>query len=125
MLSVAVAAAAAWGFGAVWYGFVGASWMRAHGLTEETLDRSNPVPYAGSFVAALLVAGLIRVLFERLGVATPLAGAAWGLAVGLFGAAPWVATNVLFTQKPIRLIWIDGAYPAFGCLLMGLVIGLF
>ena len=39
------AAAAAWVFGAVWYGMIGTRWMDAQGLTDQTIDRSNPLPY--------------------------------------------------------------------------------
>ena len=122
IVSVVAAAAAAWVFGAVWYGVNGARWMAAQGLTEARIDRKNPVPYIGSFVCALLVAGMLRHVLAASGVTTLGAAAVSGLGIGLFIAAPWVATNVLFAQKPKALIWIDGAYPAIGCTLMAAVL---
>ena len=60
VLSVVAAAATAWIFGAIWYGLIGKQWMDASGLTEETIDRKDPIPYVVSFVCALLVAGMMR-----------------------------------------------------------------
>jgi hypothetical protein len=45
--------------------------------------------------------------------------------LGLFVAAPWIATNVMFSQRPKSLIWMDGVYPAVGMALMGLVLSWF
>jgi len=124
-LNVIAAAAAAWIFGAVWYGIVGSRWMAASGLTEETVNRKNPVPYIGSFVCALLVAGMTRHILATSGVTTIGGGIVTGLGLGLFIAAPWIATNVLFGQRDRNLIWMDGMYPTIGIALMGLVLTLF
>lgn len=123
-LAIFAAALAAWLFGAAWYGLIGRGWMEASGLTEDRIDRRNPVPYIGSFAAALVVAAMTRHVLAASGVTTPGAGALAGLGLGLFIAAPWIATNVLFAQRPRRLIWMDGAYPAIGMALMGLVLTL-
>lgn len=125
ILSVVLAAAAAWIFGAVWYGVIGKPWMAATGLTEDSIDRRNPVPYVGSFVCTLLVAGMLRHVLATSGIHDGWGGALTGLGLGLFVAAPWIATNVLFQQKPRRLIWMDGAYPVAGMTLMGLVLTFF
>ncbi|MFN3144356.1 MAG: DUF1761 domain-containing protein [Paracoccaceae bacterium] len=124
LLNVIAAAAAAWIFGAVWYGVIGKQWMAASGLTEETVNRSNPVPYIGSFLCALLVAGMTRHIMAASGVETPGAAVVMGLGLGAFIAAPWIATNVLFGQRDRNLIWMDGAYPTVGMALMGLVLAL-
>lgn len=124
LLNVIAAAAAAWIFGAVWYGVIGKQWMAASGLTEETVNRSNPVPYIGSFLCALLVAGMTRHIMAASGVETVGAAVVMGLGLGAFIAAPWIATNVLFGQRDRNLIWMDGAYPTVGMALMGLVLAL-
>lgn len=125
IISVIAAAAAAWIWGAVWYGIIGKQWMPAAGLTEDTIDRKNPIPYIGSFLCALLVAGMLRHVLATSGM-TDLGGAAiTGLGLGLFVAVPWMATNVMFQQRPWSLIWMDGAYPAVGMGLMGIVLALF
>ena len=69
-LSVILAAAAAWIFGAIWYGVIGKQWMAASGLTEETVNRKDPAPYIVSFIMALLVAGMTRHILVGSGVDT-------------------------------------------------------
>ena len=122
VLSVVAAAAAAWIFGAIWYGFIGKQWMDASGLTEETIDRKDPIPYVVSFVCALLVAGMMRHILASTGGHTGFSGMLTGLGLGLFVAAPWIATNVMFSQRSRSLIWMDGVYPVVGCALMGLIL---
>ncbi len=125
ILSVIVAAAAAWIFGAVWYGVIGKQWMAASGLTEADVNRANPVPYIGSFLCALLVAGMFRHILAMAAIEGIGKSAITGLGLGLFVAAPWIATNVLFSMRDRNLIWMDGVYPAAGMTLMGIVLALF
>ncbi|WP_172298537.1 DUF1761 domain-containing protein [Pseudoruegeria sp. HB172150] len=115
------AAAAAWIFGAIWYGFLGARWMAASGLTEDSIDRKNAVPYVGSFVCALLVSTMFWHVLKTAEIVGIGESALTGLGLGLFVAAPWIATNVLFSQRDKNLIWMDCAYPAGGMTLMGIV----
>lgn len=121
-IAVVLAAVAAWIFGAVWYGVIGKQWMQAQGLTEETVNRKDPAPYIVSFICTLIVAGMTRHIFQMSGIETVSAGIVTGLGLGLFIAAPWVATNVMFGQKDRALIWMDGAYPTIGMALMGLIL---
>ncbi|WP_298431533.1 DUF1761 domain-containing protein [uncultured Jannaschia sp.] len=125
ILSIIAAAVAAWVFGAVWYGIIGKGWMAASGLTEETVNRKDPVPYVGSFLCTVVVAATLAYVLGLTGIADPSGGLMLGLGLGLFAVAPWVATNVLFSQRPRGLIWMDGVYPTVGMALMGLVLGLF
>ena len=99
VLSVVAAAAAAWVFGAVWYGIVGRHWMAAAGLTEGTINRKNYTAFVGSFICCLLVAGM-----------------------GAFIAVPWIATNYMFAERRFSLTVIDGIYAAVGCTLMGAIL---
>ncbi len=124
-LNVAAAAVAAWIFGSIWYMALAKPWMEDVGLTEDTIDRKNPVPYIGSFLCALIVAGMMRHIFESSGVHTSGYGLISGLGLGLFIAAPWLTTNYLFAGRPKRLILIDGGYATGGCAVMGLVLTLF
>lgn len=125
IINVIAAAAAGWIFGAVWYGVMGKHWMAAAGLTEETINRKNYVAFIGSFVCALLVAGMMRHAFELSGIATIGSGAVTGFGLGLFIATPWIVTNYLFAQRPTNLMVIDGVYATGGCLVMGIVLTLF
>jgi len=124
VLSVLAAATAAWLFGALWYGVTGATWMEAAGLNRTQIEknRRNIAAFAGSFVMAVLVAGMMRHIFVTSGVDTLAKGAMTGLGLGLFIATPWIATNYLFAQRPAMLTLIDGVYATGGCLLMGIVL---
>ena len=121
VLSVFAAAVASWVFGAIWYSVMAKPWLSAVGLTEETINRKNPVPYIGSFLA-VLVAGMMRHVFFTSGIDSVGKGFITGLGIGLFLATPWLATNYLFAQRPKALILIDGAYATGGCAVMGLVL---
>ncbi len=125
VLSVIAAAAAAWIFGAIWYGAISRQWMAASGLTPQMVRRSDPVPYIVSFLSCVVVAGMTRHILATSGIETISASAVTGLGLGLFIAAPWIVTNVLFGQRDRRLIWMDGIYPAAGTTLMGAVLALF
>lgn len=123
-VSVIAAAAAAWIFGAVWYGVIGKQWMAASGLTEDTIDRKNPAPYIVSFLCAVLVAGMTRHVMVSSGIEGLGKSALTGLGLGLFIATPWIATNVMFSQRDRNLIWMDGIYPTIGMALMGIVLAI-
>jgi hypothetical protein len=125
VIAVLVAAAAAWAFGAAWYIVIGTRWMEASGLSEAEIDRGDPVPYVVSFVCAVLVAGMTRHILVTAGITDAWPALVSGLGLGLFVAAPWIATNVMFSQRSKSLIWMDGVYPAVGTALIGLVLSWF
>lgn len=125
VISVLLAAAVAWAFGAVWYGVIGTRWMDASGLVEKDIDRGNPAPYIVSFFCAVLVAGMTRHILATGGITSAWPAMISGFGLGLFVAAPWIATSVMFSQRPKELIWMDGTYPVAGMTLMGLVLSWF
>ncbi len=124
-VAVIVAGLAAFAWGAVWYSVMAKPWMAANGLTEETINRSNPVPYIISLVAVILVAGMTRHIFVTSGVDTVWLGGVSGFGLGLFIAVPWLATNYGFAQRPFALTLIDGMYSTVGCTVIGIVLTLF
>lgn len=124
VLGVVLAAAAAWVFGAIWYGVIGKKWMEASGLTEESIDRRNPAPYIVSFICTLLVAGMLRHILVMGGIEGVGESVLTGLGLGLFVSSPWIVTNVMFAQRDKSLIWMDSAYPTIGMALMGGVLAL-
>ena len=124
-VAVIVAGLAAFAWGAIWYSVMAKPWMAANGLTEETINRSNPVPYIISLVAVILVAGMTRHIFVTSGVDTVWLGAVSGFGLGLFIAVPWLATNYGFAQRPFALTLIDGMYSTVGCTVIGIVLTLF
>lgn len=127
-ISVLIAAIAAYAFGAVWYMALAKPWMAAAGVAVgddgKPANRSNPMPYIIAFVCAVLVAGMMRHIFALGGIDGAGKGLIAGLGLGLFIAAPWVATNYGFAGRPKALTLIDGGYATFGCAVIGLVLGL-
>mgnify|MGYP006451764855 CR=1 FL=1 len=124
-ISVIAAGAAAWIFGAVWYGVIGKQWMAASGLTEETVNRKDPAPYIVSFLMAVLVAGMTRHILVGSGVETLGKGLLTGLGLGVFVASPWMVTNIMFSARNRALIWMDCTYTIVGSALIGLVLTMF
>ena len=124
-ISVIAAGAAAWIFGAVWYGVIGTQWMAASGLTEETVNRKDPAPYIVSFLMAVLVAGMTRHILVGSGVETLGKGLLTGLGLGVFVASPWMVTNIMFSARNRALIWMDCTYTIVGSALIGLVLTMF
>lgn len=129
VVSVIVAALAAFAFGAVWYMSLAKPWMAAAGIEVTEAGRpvngASPLPYVVSAVCMLLVAGLMRHIFAKAGIDGAGAGLVAGLGVGLFFITPWLAMNYAYAMRPFRLTLIDGGYSTLGCAIIGLVLGLF
>ena len=128
-LSVIIAAVANFAFGAVWYMSLAKPWMTASGVEVgedgQPANNADPIPYITSFVAAVLVAGMMRHVFALSAIDTFGKGALAGFGIGLFLVTPWVATFYGFGGKPRNLLLIDGGYATFGCAVMGAVLMLF
>jgi hypothetical protein len=126
-ISVLIAAAAAYAFGAVWYMSLAKPWMAAAGVTEDMMnDKSaTKAAYITSAVCAVIVAGMMRHTFAAAGIDGAGKGLMSGLGIGLFMVTPWIATNYGFSSRPRALTLIDGGYATGGCAVMGLVLGLF
>jgi Protein of unknown function (DUF1761) len=101
---------------------MGTRWMDASGLDEADIDRGDAVPYLVSFLCVVLVATMTRHILASTGITEAWPALVSGLGLGFFVAAPWVATNVMFSNRSRSLIWIDGAYPAFGTAIIALVL---
>lgn len=129
LLNVIVAAAVAFGLGAVWYGVFAEPWMTAAGIERDENGKpkggQNPMMFAATFVLQLIVAGMMRHVFALSGIDTIGAGLIAGLGVGLFFISPWIAINNMYGGRPVMLTVIDGGYAVCGCALMGAVLALF
>ena len=121
--AVLLAAVASYAFGSVWYMSLAKPWMAAAGVSEDDVNRSNPVPFIISGISAILVAGMMRHIFQLSGIEGAGKGLVSGLGLGLFIAAPWIMANYAFAGRPFRLTLIDGGYAVGGSMIMGLVLG--
>ena len=127
-LSVIIAAAAGFGFGAVWYMTLQKPWVEAAGLEVDENGRpvnDGPLPYIMAAIAMVLVAGMMRHTFALSGIESAMKGLVSGLGIGLFFISPWIMLNNGFGDRPFKLTLIDGGYAVVGCAAMGLVLTLF
>lgn len=128
-LRVIAAALGAFAFGAVWYLSMSKPWVRAAGVPVDAAGKpqgnGSTMPFVIGIVAMLVVAGMMRHVFQMGGIATPGAGAVSGLWVGAFLITPWVAMNYAFAMRPPALTLIDGVNSVVGCTIMGLILTLF
>lgn len=124
-IAIIAAGIGAWIFGAIWYSVMAKPWLEDVGLTEETIDRKNPVPYIASFLGCVIVAGMMAHIFRWNSVDTLIDGIKLGIGLGLFISVPWLMSNYLFAQRPKRLIFIDGMYATGGCAVIGAVLSFF
>lgn len=128
LINVLVAAAAGFGFGALWYGKFSAVWMEASGVEVvdgKPANNSDPMPYVMGFLAMILVAGMMRHVFALSGIETIGKGLVSGFGIGLFLAMPWLMICYGFAGRPRKLLLIDGGYAALGSAVIGLVLSLF
>jgi hypothetical protein len=125
-LSVILAAVANFAFGAIWYMSLAKPWMAASGVEVgedgRPANNADPIPYITSFVAAVLVAGMMRHVFALSAIDSFGKGALAGFGIGLFLVTPWIATFYGFGGKPRNLLLIDGGYATIGCTVMGAVL---
>lgn len=128
-VSVIVAGIAGFVFGGIWYTILAKQWMAASGVPlgedGQPANRKDPVPYVTSLISAVLVAGMMRHIFQLSGIDSFGKGLLSGLGFGLFLVSPWIATFYAFGARPRKLLWIDGGYATFGCTVIGAVLTLF
>lgn len=128
LLSVLVAAAAAWGFGAAYYMTLSKPWLKASGIPVDENGKpqgnGSPLPFLLSAVAMVVVAGMMRHILSMAGIQTAGGGLIAGLGIGAFFISPWIMINNAYGMRPAMLTVIDSGYAVFGCAIIGLVLTL-
>ncbi|WP_136636064.1 DUF1761 domain-containing protein [Pseudooceanicola onchidii] len=129
VIAVLVAAVAGFAMGAVWYMTLAKPWMAAAGIPVDENGKpqgnGSPLPFVISFVAMILVAGMMRHMFAMAGIDGAGKGLVAGLGIGLFFITPWITMNYAYAMRPRNLAVLDGGYAVLGCAVIGLVLGLF
>jgi hypothetical protein len=124
LLATLLATVLSFVLGALWYGpLFGKAWMRAVGVTEDTLRVNfNPLKTYGTTFVLAFVASYVFGMF--LG---PRPGATFGVGAGAAAGVCWVATslwtNDLFERRPFSLSLINGGYHSVKFTLIGLAFG--
>lgn len=126
--AVLVAAAAAWGFGALWYTALAKPWMAAHGFTSEQIRAHHgkgtaPWPLIVSFVADFIMAWMLAGVLGHLGAVTLTNGVISAAFLWLGFVITTLAVNNMFGLRSHWLIAIDGGHWLGALLLMGATIG--
>jgi hypothetical protein len=128
LVSVIVAAIAAFAFGAAYYMVLAKPWMAASGVEVgedgKPVNSSNPVPYVVSFICIILVAGMMRHTFALSGIDSFGKGVQSGLGIGLFFITPWIFINTGYSNRPWILAVIDGGYATASAMIIGGVLTL-
>lgn len=127
--NVITAALVAFALGAVCSMALAEPWMQAAGIKRGPDGKpeggQTGSMFAATFAMQLIVAGMMRHVFELGGIDTVGKGLVSGLGVGLFFIAPWIVINNIYGMRPIKLSVIDGGYAALACTVMGVVLTLF
>jgi hypothetical protein len=124
--AVLVAAIVHWLLGAVWFtGFAGI-WTAGLRMAPEELqaakDHPNFWPYLIALLCNFLLAYAIARLVRGSETHTLFRGLRVGLLVGMAIAVAMV-TELVFELRPRPFIVIAAGYPLVGCILMGIIIG--
>ena len=129
ILNVLAAALGAFGFGAVWYMSMAKPWIAAAGVPVDANGKpqgnGSVMPFVIGLIAMVIVAGMMRHIFQSAGIVTVSKGVLSGLGIGAFLITPWVAMNYGFAMRKPALSVIDGVNSAVGCGIMGLILTLF
>jgi hypothetical protein len=125
--AVVCAGIADWILGAVWFTCFRAPWQAGTRIPPEELQaymaHPNFWPYIVSLVCSILIAYVIaRVLsgYETRGL---LRGIGVGILIGMAAAVAMI-TEMVFEIRPVSFIMISAAYPLLGCILMGIIVGM-
>jgi len=127
-VSVLVAAAAAYAFGAAWYMSLSKQWLKAADVACDANGKpknGGATPFIISAISVILVAGMMRHVFVMAHMSTLVEGLMGGFGAGLFLVTPWVVTNYAYAGRSRNLMLIDGAYATIGSTIIGVVLVLF
>lgn len=129
ILNVLAATVAAYAFGAVWYIALSKQWVAAVGIPVDAQGKpqgdGDPMPMVIGFVCILLVAGMMRHVFQMMAMDSIGDGLMGGFGIGAFFITPWLLMSYTYGARPLRLSLIDGTYAIVGCTIIGVVLTLF
>ena len=125
-LAILVAAVVDWLLGAVWFTTFANQWRAGLRMTPEELQGYMSHPNFWPYLVALLCSFLMAYVIARIVAGSSAQGLFHGITVGsMVGLAAAVAmiTEMVFEIRPRPFIMISAGYPLIGCILMGIVIG--
>jgi len=126
-LAILVAALADWILGAVWFTVFADQWRAGLRMAPAELQQYMAHPNFWPYLIALLCNLLMAYAVARLVAGSTTQGLFRGITAGLLiglAAAMAMVTEMVFEIRPRSFVLISAAYPLVGCILMGIVIGL-
>ncbi|HCZ01100.1 MAG: hypothetical protein A3D16_02390 [Rhodobacterales bacterium RIFCSPHIGHO2_02_FULL_62_130] len=128
-LNVVAAALGAFAFGAVWYITLSKPWVAAAGIPVDANGKpqgdGSPMPFVIGIIAMIVVAGMMRHIFQMANIDSIGKAVIAGAGIGAFFVTPWLAMNYAFSMRKTALILIDAPNVIIGCTIMGLILALF
>ena len=124
--AVLVAAIVHWLLGWQWFTVFADAWTAGLRMAPEELQAAKAHPNFGPYLIALLCNFLLAFAIARLLAGSESHNLFRGIRVGtLVGMATAVAmvTELVFELRPRPFIVIAAGYPLVGCILMGIIIG--
>jgi hypothetical protein len=129
--AVLLAAVAAWLFGAVYYGLLAKRWVAAQGKTMDAFKAemaarsvvAQRAPFVLSFVAELVMAGVLSGVMFHIGPFTPRSGLITGALCWLGFVLTTLSVNYGYGGRSPRLTAIDAGHWLGVMLIMGAIIG--
>jgi hypothetical protein len=124
--AVALAAVLDWLLGAVWFTVFAAQWRAGLRMAPEELQAYMAHPNYWPYLIALLCSFLMAYVIARLVGGSETHGLFRGIMVGALvglAAAMAMVTEMVFEIRAGSFILISAAYPLLGCILMGIIIG--
>ena len=122
LLSVLLAAAASFGVGFLWYGTLGAAWMKATGKSKNQL-KPRRTSFIVLILALLVAAFMLAGLMAHLGEPTVRSGVISAALVWVGFVVTTISVNYAFQNAKPALIFIDAGHWLVVLLLMGTIIG--
>ncbi len=124
--AITLAAVVHWLFGAVWFTVFAKPWQAGLRMSPEELQgyisHPNYWPYIISFICSLVIAYVIARWVGVYDKHRLFHGISVGILVGLAAALAMV-TEMVFEMRSRPFMLISALYPLIGCVLMGIVIG--
>lgn len=126
-----LAAAAAWVFGAAYYGVLGKAWIAAQGKTMATLKAENAgkssitkaAPFVLSFVAEAVMAWVLCGLMMHMAMLGARAGMISAAFIWFGFVLPTIAVNNAYSGRKAMLTVIDAGHWLGALVIIGAVVG--
>jgi hypothetical protein len=131
VLSVVVAAIAAWIFGAIYYTALGKVWMAAQGKTADSCKAefaaksgiAKFTPFVLSFIGALIMGTVIYGILTHSGLWSWHAGIVTGVFCWFGFVLTTVTINNAYSGRKVMLTVIDGAHWLGVLIIIGGIVG--